>query len=205
MRASLVRATLLVVALFGGCGSSVGGAPFLSRPRWDLWNPIFVQVEEHYTTDGAPSFPKPDSYRQAFQRAVALVGGRVTQEPQEAGPQVLTLFDTDGGRCQGNATFAYTDQPQRRVAICHSIAVFNGGDYHGDDIFLLGLALHDLGHLLGNKGYHLGGDEVPRDACVNHYIMAWNQECHRGVTRIAADDWTYFCDNGGYTVNGVCA
>lgn len=205
MRSGVAAFVGLVFALLHGCGFDVGGSPFLGQPRWDLRTPIFVLVEERYTNDGLPSFPKPDSYRQAFQRAIALAGGRVTQDRQAAGVQILTLFDTDGDRCQGNSTFAYADQPRRRVAICHSIAVFNGGDYHGDEVFLLGVALHELVHLLANKGYHLGGDDVPKETCVNHDIMAWNQACHRGVTRIEGDDWDYLCDNGGYTVNGVCA
>lgn len=196
-RAILTMCMLYLVA----CGP-LDLDPHIFGPTWDLRKPIAVKVENKQLQNGATSFPAPELFTAAMERSISQAGGIVTKDLTTQ--QVITLFDTDGDKCSGASVFAYSEiRPvTRRVAICHSITVLN--DYYNRDIdFVTAIMFHELGHMLGNKGWHIGGDAVPNGECPTRYVMAWNARCHINVNDYVGDDLSYVCD-GASTVGGVC-
>lgn len=198
MRLSILTGLLL---WFATCGP-VSPDPHVFGPTWDLSKPIAVRVENKLLQNGATSFPAPELFVAGMERAIVQAGGHVASVPNVG--QAVTLFDTDGDKCAGASVFAYAEtQPvTRRVAICHSIAVLN--NYYNHDVdFVTDIMFHELGHVLGNKGYHIGGDDVPNGVCPTKYVMAWNVRCHPNVRAYVGEDLTYVCGSGA-TVGGAC-
>lgn len=194
-----MRIAPMIVFLFVlGCGSDYH--PF--GPTWNLHTPIGVNIDDKILAGGATSFPAPELFRSAMERAIVQAGGIVTKDL--TGGQIITLFDTDGDKCAGATTFAYSEtQPvTRRVAVCHSITVLN--NYYNMNIdFVTDIMFHELGHMLGNKSFHIGGDAIPNGVCPTQYVMAWNARCHPNVRRYVGQDRDYVCDSRS-TIGGVC-
>lgn len=190
---------LLLALCCGACGEFGSNQQY---PIWDLHKPIFVSVENKQVAGGGTSFPDPALFTAAMERSIVQAGGIVTKDSTV--DQVITLFDTDGNKCSGASVFAYTDiQPvTRRVAICHTIAVFNNV-YDHDINFVTAIMFHELGHMLGNNGFHIGGDSIPNNVCPTAYVMMWNARCHINVNSYVGDDRAYVC-NSGATIGGVC-
>lgn len=194
-------AAVFMVAFLSSCGPLTPD-PHIFGPTWDLHKPIAIIVENKVLDNGATSFPAPELFVAAMERAVLQAGGTLTTDSSTS--QKITLFDTDGGKCTGASVFAYTEtQPvTRRVAICHSITVLN--NYYQRNVdFVTAIMFHELGHMLGNKGWHIGGDDIPNGECPTMYVMAWNARCHIDVKSYVGDDFAYVCDSGS-TVGGVC-
>lgn len=195
MRNALALLMLCVV----GCG---GGDPRVFGPRYNLSAPIYVELEDKLTPDGRSSFPHPEEWRQALQNAVSLARGRTTQD--RSAKQYITLYNTDSGKCDNRNTFAFADDlTWNRIAICHSLIVVNDAFFAASDR-KLDLMLHELGHILGGHGGHIGGDDIPVDECPFKNIMAWNIRCHPGLSRYEGVDLDYVCSSGN-TINGICA
>lgn len=193
---------MLLFMCLAACGP-VSSDPRIFGPTWDLRKPISIKVENKQLPNGGTSFPAPELFLAGMERAVLQAGGVVTKD--QTAEQTITLFDTDGGKCDGNSVFAYTTtQPvNRRVAVCHSIAVLNNY-YDRDPDFATALMFHELGHMLGNKGTHIGGDDIPIGSCPTAFVMAWNVRCHINVRSYVGEDLSYVCGSGS-TVGGACS
>ena len=193
MKNLLLNILLLVL----GCGSDYS----IYTHHYDLSKPIYINLEDKPTVDGKSSCPYATQCTHGLENAIIQAGGSVSESSPTA--QTITLFNTDARDCTGNSVFAYTEHPSMgRIAVCHSIAVLNGC-YRDMPTFFNDIMFHELGHELGNKSPHIGGDNIPIDKCESNYIMAWNIRCHKGVTRYIGEDLSYVCDNKT-TRNGVC-
>lgn len=180
-----------------GCGSDYS----INTHHYDLSKPIYVNLEDKLTTDGKSSFPCASEFKKGLENSIIQAGGSLSSNPKTS--QVITLFNTDARDCTAKAVFAYTEHPSvGRIAACHSIAVLNGC-YKDIPTFFNDIMFHELGHELGNKHPHIGGDNIPIDKCENNYVMAWNIRCHKGITKYIGEDLSYVCDNKT-TRNGVC-
>lgn len=195
------NAIVLMLISLASCGPA-NLDPHVFGPRLNLAEPIYVDLQDTLTPDGKSSFPHPAEWRQALQNAISRAHGRLTQDPSTK--QHLVLDNTDGGKCIDRNVFAFTDdQTWLRVSICHSLIVANDSFFEPSDR-KLDLMLHELGHVLGGHGGHIGGDSIPFGECPFKNIMAWNINCHPGLTDYEGLDWEYACASGN-TVNGICA
>lgn len=181
------EAALLLLALLAGCGGYVGPDTLDGGPRWHLDRPFYIDVSS--------TMPKPQLVLQGMRRAVSRAGGTTTLD--EGAGQVLTLLDTDGSYCQRKGVEAWAALPATgKIYFCHSALVLSS--YTLDQ--LDDLASHELGHVLANRGDHLGGEPAPGD-CPSRDIMASNRACRSSADYTAADR-AYICN--GNVVGGMC-
>jgi hypothetical protein len=116
----------------------------------------------------------------------------------EGSVQVITLIDTDGSYCQKKGVEAFAALPASgKIYFCHSSLVLSSYTIHElDDI-----TTHELGHVLANRGFHLGGEPDPGD-CPSHAIMASNRTCRTSV-EYTSEDRDYICNSHNVT-GGIC-
>lgn len=176
-----------IVSLLAGCGiyapDTLDGSP-----RWSLDRPFFIDVSS--------TMPKAQLVLDGMRRAIGHAGGTTTVD--EGSVQVITLIDTDGSYCQKKGVEAFAALPASgKIYFCHSSLVLSSYTIRElDDI-----ATHELGHVLANRGFHLGGEPDPGD-CPSHAIMASNRTCRTSV-EYTSEDRDYICNSHNVT-GGIC-
>lgn len=179
--------SVLFIALFAGCGINAPDT-LDGSPRWNLDRPFYISV--------SPTMPKANLVIDGMRRAIGRAGGSTTVDKDAL--QVLTLLDTDGSYCQNKGVEAWAAIPATgKIYFCHSVTALSGYGLHDLDQ----IATHELGHVLSNHGWHIGGEPVPGD-CPSHAVMSSNRTC-RTSDDYTPEDRSYICESRN-VVGGFC-
>lgn len=179
----------LLAALLCSCGQYAPPDTLDRGPRWSLEDPFYIFV--------SPTMPKADLVRAGMREALGRAGGKVTVD--ERARQVLNLLDTDGGECVKQGVTAFANLPASgKIYYCHSVTLL--ASYTSADFTRL--AGHELGHVLANRPWHIGGDP-PVGTCTSHAVMASNLTCQPAELSFSAEDREYICA-GRNVIGGLC-
>lgn len=180
----------LLAALLCACGQYAPPDTLDRGPRWTLAEPFYIYV--------SPTMPKAEMVRAGMREALGRAGGRVTVD--EGAGQVLNLLDTDGGECVKKGVTAFANLPASgTIYYCHSVTLL--ASYTPADFTRL--AGHELGHVLANRPWHIGGDP-PAGTCTSHAVMASNLTCQPAELNFSgAEDKEYICA-GHNVIGGLC-
>lgn len=181
------KAALLLVVL-AACDGTYAPISLGGKARWNLDQPFYIEV--------SPTMPKAQMVLAAMRAAVGRAGGSLTVDA--SAEQKLTLLDTDASYCQRKGVEAFAALPATgKIYFCHSATVL--ASYTAHDMELI--AAHELGHVLSNHGFHLGG-EPPAGICPSHAMMSVNRTC-RTSEAYTDDDKEYICGSLN-TAGGIC-